>query len=119
MRCIQQDKGLDQGQGQGQDSKVLKQDLGSTEAPLASRTHLLPPTILTDTHSGCRLMCEKHIHTLFGSLCAAPVLITHKETLKLKKKQNKQNPTFLYINLNLFSVSITTSAWNLVTFLNQ
>lgn len=94
MRCTQQDKGQGQGQGQGQvqvqgqgqgqgpgqgqDSKVPKLDWESMEAPLASHTHLHPLTIPTDTHNGCRLMCEEVIHMLLDLLFAAAVCITHK-----------------------------------------
>lgn len=89
MRCIQRGKGpdqdQDQGRGQGRDSRVLKQGWGSTERPLASRTRLRPLTIPKDTHSGCRLMFEKH--TLCYFLFATEVLIT------LKTKQNKKQHT--------------------------
>lgn len=86
MRCIQQDKGPGQGQGRvlGLDSKVLKQGWGSMEPPLASRIRLHPLTIPKDTHSGCRLMFEKH--TLFDLLFAAAVLITHKTKTQKNKK---------------------------------
>lgn len=68
MRCMQRDKGLVlvQGQVQVRDNKVLKRVWGSMEAQLASRTRLRPQTIPTDTRSGCRLMCEKHMHMLFA-----------------------------------------------------
>lgn len=96
MRCTQQDKGPGQGQGQGlgrgRDNKVLKQGWGSMEAPLASRTRLRPLTIPKDTHSGCRLMFEKHTYTPFDLLFPAAVLIKHKTKtyINIKKKMHKQ-----------------------------
>lgn len=105
MRCIQQDKGAVKG------SKVLRLGWHSMGAPLASPTHLHPLTIPKDTHSGCRLMFEKHTYTCF---CAAAVLITCNNETYINPEGKKKKKTLIS-----FIVFMVSSAWNWVHFPNQ
>lgn len=87
MRCIQQDKGAVKG------SKVLRLGWHSMEAPLVSPTHLHRLTIPKDTHSGCRLMFEKHTYTCFS---AAAVLITCNNETYINPEKKKKNSNQFY-----------------------
>lgn len=86
MRCIQQDKGAVKG------SKVLRLGWHSLEALLASPTHLHPLTIPKDTHSGCRLMFEKHTYTCF---CAAAVLCYNETYINPEGKKHQLLISFI------------------------
>lgn len=99
MRCIQQDKGL------GQASKVLRQDWNNMKALPVLPTPLHPLTIPKNTRRGCRLM--------YKSLLFCNKITVHREYIYIQDYKS--------INLCLLSkyVQIASSAWHVVSFLNQ